>query len=243
MIPGSVNDAGWMGPILRTRREIKSAVARLADPLSRLEARFWWFCQPPPATDAPTVCDPSDLAAFHVGAIVSDLGWSQTLLGVARLACNMNGGGVPARRTIPSHFTTRIIHQHSESGAGHARSRLRVAGKVASDLTILRLPEERGGVFHRHLGPRNVESAAPVEPIMNNEDDARIVIDPKILVGKPVIRGTRIAVEFVIDLLAEGWSNRQILLNSPHLTESDIIACLRYVGSMMKQERIYPIPA
>ncbi len=78
---------------------------------------------------------------------------------------------------------------------------------------------------------------------MNNEDDARIVIDPKILVGKPVIRGTRIAVEFVIDLLAEGWSNQQILSNYPHLTEPDIVACLRYVGSMMKQERIYPIPA
>jgi len=62
-------------------------------------------------------------------------------------------------------------------------------------------------------------------------------------VGKPVIRGTRIAVEFVIDLLTEGWSNQQILSNYPHLTESDITACLRYAGSMMKRERIYPIPA
>jgi uncharacterized protein (DUF433 family) len=78
---------------------------------------------------------------------------------------------------------------------------------------------------------------------MSNQDDARIVIDPKILVGKPVIRGTRIAVEFIIDLLAEGWSNQQILANYPHLTEPDIAACLRYAGSMMKQERIYPIPA
>jgi uncharacterized protein (DUF433 family) len=78
---------------------------------------------------------------------------------------------------------------------------------------------------------------------MNNQDDGRIVVDPKILVGKPVIRGTRIAVEFVIDLLAEGWSNQQILSNYPHLTERDIAACLRYAGSMMKQERIYPIPA
>lgn len=40
MIPGSVNDAGWMGPITRSRQEIESAVARLADPLSRLDARL-----------------------------------------------------------------------------------------------------------------------------------------------------------------------------------------------------------
>jgi len=78
---------------------------------------------------------------------------------------------------------------------------------------------------------------------MPDQDDGRIIIDPKILVGKPIIRGTRIAVEFVVDLLAEGWSHQQILSNYPHLTAEDIIACLRYAGAMMKQERVYPIPA
>jgi len=78
---------------------------------------------------------------------------------------------------------------------------------------------------------------------MPDEGESRIVIDPKILVGKPVIRGTRIAVEFVVDLLAEGWSNQQILSNYPHLTAQDITACLRYAREMMKQERVYPIPA
>ena len=78
---------------------------------------------------------------------------------------------------------------------------------------------------------------------MPDPGDDRIIIDPKILVGKPVIRGTRIAVEFVIDLLAEGWSNQQILSNYPHLGAEDIAACLRYAGSMMKRERVYPIPA
>jgi uncharacterized protein (DUF433 family) len=73
--------------------------------------------------------------------------------------------------------------------------------------------------------------------------ESRIIVDPKILVGKPVIRGTRIAVEFVIDLLAEGWTHAQILANYPHLVEEDITACLRYVGAMMKEERVYPIPA
>jgi len=46
----------------------------------------------------------------------------------------------------------------------------------------------------------------------------RIVIDPDILVGKPVIKGTRLAVEFVIDLLAQGWSEADIERNYPGIT-------------------------
>jgi uncharacterized protein (DUF433 family) len=59
----------------------------------------------------------------------------------------------------------------------------------------------------------------------------RIVIDPEILVGKPVIKGTRLAVEFVIDLLAQGWTEAEILDNYPGLTREDIQACLAYAGS------------
>ena len=60
---------------------------------------------------------------------------------------------------------------------------------------------------------------------MNWQD--RIVIDPAILVGKPVIRGTRLAVEFIVDLLAQGWSEAEILRNYPGLMHEDIAACLR----------------
>lgn len=52
----------------------------------------------------------------------------------------------------------------------------------------------------------------------------RISVDPKVLVGKPVIKGTRIAVEFLMELLAEGWSHEQILKSYPHLTADDIQA-------------------
>ena len=55
-----------------------------------------------------------------------------------------------------------------------------------------------------------------------------IAIDPKVLVGKPVIKGTRIAVEFVIDLLARGWTTEQVLAEYDHLTAGDIQACLAY---------------
>jgi len=56
----------------------------------------------------------------------------------------------------------------------------------------------------------------------------RIVVDPGILVGKPVIKGSRLAVEFIVDLLANGWTNDEILRNYPGLTQEDIQACLAY---------------
>jgi uncharacterized protein (DUF433 family) len=61
----------------------------------------------------------------------------------------------------------------------------------------------------------------------------RITVDPDVLVGKPVINGTRISVELVIDLLASGSSVDEIVRNYPRLTQDDILACLRYVESVM----------
>lgn len=54
----------------------------------------------------------------------------------------------------------------------------------------------------------------------------RITVDPGVLAGKPVIEGTRIAVEFVLDLLGQGWTIEQILYEYDHLTAEDIEACL-----------------
>jgi len=68
----------------------------------------------------------------------------------------------------------------------------------------------------------------------------RITLDPKILAGKPVVKGTRLAVEFVIDLLANGWTEIEILSNYPRLSREDILACLWYVSSLMKSEKVYP---
>jgi len=75
---------------------------------------------------------------------------------------------------------------------------------------------------------------------MNWED--RIGIDPKVLVGKPVIKGTRIAVEFIIELLANGWAPEQICKNYPQLTVEDIQAALHYATETLKQEHVYPLP-
>jgi uncharacterized protein (DUF433 family) len=67
----------------------------------------------------------------------------------------------------------------------------------------------------------------------------RITVDPNVLVGKPIIRGTRISVEFVIDLLARGWSVEQVLQEYDHLTPVDIQACLAYANEILKSERVY----
>jgi uncharacterized protein (DUF433 family) len=72
---------------------------------------------------------------------------------------------------------------------------------------------------------------------------SRIVLDPAILTGKPIVKGTRIAVEFVVDLLARGWTQAQVLHEYNHLTAEDIQACLAYASYMLKSERVYLIPA
>ena len=71
----------------------------------------------------------------------------------------------------------------------------------------------------------------------------RIVIDPNILVGKPVVKGTRISVEFVIDLLGRGWTAEQIVREYDHLKSEDVQACLAYASEVLKSERVYPLPA
>ena len=69
----------------------------------------------------------------------------------------------------------------------------------------------------------------------------RIVVDQNILVGKPVVKGTRLAVEFIIDLLAQGWNEGEILRNYPGLTREDVQACLAYASSALKAEKVYTL--
>jgi uncharacterized protein (DUF433 family) len=70
----------------------------------------------------------------------------------------------------------------------------------------------------------------------------RIVVDPEILAGKPVIRGTRLAVEFILELLAAGQSENDLLTNYPGLTHADILACLSYASYLAHEYKAYPVP-
>jgi uncharacterized protein (DUF433 family) len=71
-------------------------------------------------------------------------------------------------------------------------------------------------------------------------EHSRISLAPDVLVGKPVIRGTRLSVEFVIGLMADGWSEADILGNYPGVTHDDIIACLAYARDILSSERVFP---
>lgn len=73
--------------------------------------------------------------------------------------------------------------------------------------------------------------------------DDRIVLDPAILAGKPVVRGTRLSVEFIIGLMAEGWSETDILGNYPGLAPEDITACLAYARDILASEKTFPSAA
>jgi len=64
----------------------------------------------------------------------------------------------------------------------------------------------------------------------------RITANPKILGGKPIVQGTRLSVEFILELLASDVPEENILEDYPHLTREDIHACLRYAARSCKNE-------
>jgi uncharacterized protein (DUF433 family) len=69
----------------------------------------------------------------------------------------------------------------------------------------------------------------------------RITADPNILVGKPIIKGTRISVELILGWLANGWSFEQILESYPHITREDILAALAFAAEMMREDEYIAI--
>ena len=66
--------------------------------------------------------------------------------------------------------------------------------------------------------------------------EERIVVNPKIIGGKPVIKGTRIPVYFILELIANGWSIDDILREYPHLTREDVLAAVRYAARVLREE-------
>lgn len=64
----------------------------------------------------------------------------------------------------------------------------------------------------------------------------RITTEPDILAGKPTIKGTRLSVEHIIELLANDWTKDEILRNHPKITGEDIQACLDYASQVLQEE-------
>lgn len=69
----------------------------------------------------------------------------------------------------------------------------------------------------------------------------RIHANPAILVGKPVVRGTRLAVDFLLELLAAGWSEAEILANYPQLCGDDLRAVLAYASEHIREDTVHAL--
>jgi uncharacterized protein (DUF433 family) len=69
----------------------------------------------------------------------------------------------------------------------------------------------------------------------------RIVCDPKIMAGKPVIRGTRLAVDFILNLLAHGMTEEEIRAEYPGVSREDIRACLAFATRTLKEMDFMPL--
>lgn len=67
--------------------------------------------------------------------------------------------------------------------------------------------------------------------------------DPEVLLGKPVVKGTRLSVEFILGLFSEGWTEQQVLDNYSWLTSERLRAVFAFAADCMREESLYPIPA
>jgi uncharacterized protein (DUF433 family) len=72
---------------------------------------------------------------------------------------------------------------------------------------------------------------------MTDDTSSLITSDPEILGGKPVIAGTRISVQLILEKLRDGWSIQDLLDDYPHLTREQIIAAIAYAASVMGMPR------
>ncbi len=66
--------------------------------------------------------------------------------------------------------------------------------------------------------------------------------DPEVLVGKPVVRGTRLSVDFVLSLFAQGWTEQQVLENYPTLSAESIRAVFAFAAECTRDEAFYAMP-
>jgi len=69
-----------------------------------------------------------------------------------------------------------------------------------------------------------------------------IVNDPEVLVGKPTVRGTRLSVELILELLASGWTQAQVLESYPSLTPDALRAVFAYAADVLKEESFVSVP-
>ena len=79
---------------------------------------------------------------------------------------------------------------------------------------------------------------------MNHKDWKEFIYsDPNVLIGKPIVKGTRLSVEFILGLFAEGWTEQQVIENYPTLTTESLRAIFAFATDCMREESLYALPA
>jgi len=89
-----------------------------------------------------------------------------------------------------------------------------------------------------------VEMSEAAQQVIANKDDVRhpidwhdhVDVDPRTLAGKPIVKGTRIGVEFLLRLFAGGWSEQEVLENYPHITREDLRAIFALAADIVGEE-------
>ena len=79
------------------------------------------------------------------------------------------------------------------------------------------------------------------ESISMKTDIDCIEINPRVMMGKPIIKGTRITVELILDKLSAGEKIDDILLAHPHISYQQVLAAISFAAEILKHEKIYPI--
>ncbi len=78
---------------------------------------------------------------------------------------------------------------------------------------------------------------------MKDTFDERIVADPAVMVGKPIIKGTRITVEHILNVLGTGRSVEEVIQEYPRLTREDVLVAIQYARRIVEDERVFPLGA
>jgi uncharacterized protein (DUF433 family) len=74
-------------------------------------------------------------------------------------------------------------------------------------------------------------------------NEPMIVSDPKVMMGKPVVAGTRVTVDLILEKLGSGESSESVLESHPRLTREGVLAALRFAARALRAEVVYPVGA
>ncbi|MFC1617392.1 DUF433 domain-containing protein [Candidatus Margulisiibacteriota bacterium] len=95
---------------------------------------------------------------------------------------------------------------------------------------------------NKQLKKRNFRKSGKKRTVKRIRWQKYIESNSKILLGKPIVKGTRLSVDFILSLFAEGWTLAQILENYPTLSIDSVKAVFAYSSECMKEESLYIIP-